>query len=140
MDECEFDFEKLAFGKSQNFGLCSSQVFDPSILPYVCPFQTKICSSTPCSKLGIEGDATDPTNEKGCTFKNAKVKKACKLADKQEKFDVPCGNDFYTTGISVTYSDATPLGDNELTWGDIKKQAMAPGYEDSSYWVSTIRN
>ena len=82
VDECAFDFEKLAFGKTQNYGMCSSQVFDPSILPYVCPFQTKICSSTPCAKLGIQGDASDPTNSEGCTFSNPKVKKACKLADK----------------------------------------------------------
>ena len=94
--------------------------------------------STPCSKLGIRGDATDINNKDGCTFDNPKVKKACKLADKQEKFSEPCGTDFYTKDISVTYSDSTALGDNGLTWGDIKGNAMAPGYEDSSFWVSIL--
>ena len=104
----------------------------------MCPFQQKTCSSTPCVKLGIVGDATDSTNKDGCTFDNPKVKKACVLADKQEDFDVPCGTDFYTVDISVTYSDATALGDNGLTWAEVKREAMSPGYEDSAYWVSIL--
>ena len=83
-------------------------------------------------------EGEDINNKDGCSFDNPKVKKACKLADKQEKFSEPCGNDFYTKDISVTYSDSTALGDDGLTWADIKGNAMAPGYEDSSFWVSIL--
>ena len=127
-DECAVDFDKLRYpDEAQHFDFCSSQVWPPSMEPYVCPYEWQTCSSTPCGGM-VEGDPADP--EKGCTFSNPKVLSACEFADQQEFFAWPCreGYDTYSWGVEDTYSDATTVGEHGYTWAKIKRDAMAPGY------------
>ena len=107
------------------------------MLPYVCPYMKSTCLSTPCKGL-IEGDASD--TEKGCTFSNPKVLSACEHANKTEAFEKPCkeGLDYSREDKMVTYSDSTLIGDEGLTWEDIKEEAMAADYKTSPSWVSRV--
>jgi hypothetical protein len=85
----------------------------------------------------VEGAVTDP--ETGCTFANSNVLDACVFADEQEHYEQPCkeGFDTYTYGEKYSFSDATLIytaGEVEQTWGQIKAEAMRPGFNQSVFF------
>lgn len=82
-------------------------------MPYVCPYEWKTCSWTPCkgmvdSEFFTNISLSNSLKETGCSFSNPKILSACKYANEQEFFEWPCRAGFdYLNFTYEVFTDYT---------------------------------